>query len=94
MCLSLPKCIPTPKSPGELVENLAKQLRLLGMKDVTPRATARIPIVLFQDPRSGLDCDISFENPLALRNTQLLRVSWITVAFRRQILGVILHTLP
>lgn len=36
------------------------------------RSTARIPIVLFTDPMSGMDCDISFNNPLAIRNTLLL----------------------
>lgn len=37
------------------------------------RDTARVPIVLFDDVQSGLDCDISTHNPLALRNTALLR---------------------
>ena len=74
MCLTFPRGTPAPESPGELVEKLAEHLTALGMSEVTPRPTARIPIVLFQDPQSGLDCDISLENPLALRNTQLLRV--------------------
>ena len=29
--------------------------------------------VMFLDPQTGLDCDISFYNPLALCNTALLR---------------------
>ena len=37
------------------------------------RDTARVPIVLFADPQTGLDCDVSTHNPLALRNTELLR---------------------
>ncbi|KAJ1456846.1 hypothetical protein M885DRAFT_438876, partial [Pelagophyceae sp. CCMP2097] len=48
------------------------------MRDVKARDTARVPIVLFQDvgaPGSlgGLECDVSAHNPLALRNTELLR---------------------
>ena len=31
-----------------------------------------IPICLFVDSASGLDCDVSVENPLAARNTALL----------------------
>mmetsp|Transcript_1312 Transcript_1312/g.1696 ORF Transcript_1312/g.1696 Transcript_1312/m.1696 type:complete len:755 (-) Transcript_1312:686-2950(-) len=37
------------------------------------RDTARVPIVLFEDQDTGLDCDVSTHNPLALRNSQLLR---------------------
>jgi len=43
------------------------------MINVQTRSTARIPIVLFKDEKSGLDCDISFWNPLAICNTSLLR---------------------
>lgn len=57
---------------GDMIEALAALLEEEGMEDVVPRPTARIPIVLFTDPKTGLDCDISVENPLALRNTQLL----------------------
>ena len=42
-------------------------------RDVMIRDTARVPIVLFSQTDSGLDCDISTHNALALRNTQLLR---------------------
>jgi len=40
---------------------------------VAIRDTARVPIVLFAKEESFLDCDISTHNPLAVRNTQLLR---------------------
>ncbi|CAN0562850.1 unnamed protein product, partial [Laminaria digitata] len=45
-----------------------------GPLQVDSRATARIPIVIFKDSGSGLECDISVMNPLALRNTRLLKV--------------------
>lgn len=41
---------------------------------VDSRPTARIPIVVFKDSKSGLECDISVMNPLAVRNTRLLKV--------------------
>ena len=40
---------------------------------VSVRDSARVPITLFKDVESGLDCDVSAHNPLALRNTALLR---------------------
>eukprot|EP01042_Synura_sphagnicola_P000622 gene622-681_t len=43
-------------------------------ENVQVRATARIPIVIFEDKLSGLECDISFNNPLALQNTALLNL--------------------
>ena len=36
------------------------------------RTTSRIPICLFVDVASKLECDVSVENPLAARNTALL----------------------
>lgn len=42
---------------------------------VDSRSTARIPIVIFKDDISGLECDISVMNPLAVRNTRLLKVT-------------------
>ena len=42
---------------------------------VDSRPTARLPIVMFKDGESGLQCDISVMNPLALRNTRLLKVA-------------------
>jgi terminal uridylyltransferase len=74
MCMSFPKGTPPPQNAGETIARLAERLEALGMTEVSPRPTARIPIVLFQDPETGLDCDISMENPLAIRNTQLLKV--------------------
>ena len=42
---------------------------------VDSRPTARVPIVMFKDGESGLQCNISVMNPLALRNTRLLKVT-------------------
>ena len=39
----------------------------------TDRLTARVPIVMFHDEETGLECDICVNNTLALRNTALLR---------------------
>jgi len=73
----LDMCVTSPKGGreggiGGMIEALAALLEEEGMEEVVPRPTARIPIVLFRDSKTGLDCDISVENPLALRNTQLL----------------------
>lgn len=74
MCLMLPlgRDVPTDDKP-QVIEAIGDALRSIGMTDVRPRSTARIPIVQFIDPQSGLECDISFNNPLALCNTRLLR---------------------
>ncbi|TFJ86179.1 hypothetical protein NSK_002387 [Nannochloropsis salina CCMP1776] len=73
MCVTFPDSSPLPAGrSGEMIEALASLLEANGMEDVVARPTARIPIVLFREPGTGLDCDISVENPLALRNTQLL----------------------
>lgn len=59
---------------SELILQIASALEELGMKEVSCRATARIPIVEFIEPYSGLSCDISLHNELALANTKLLRI--------------------
>ncbi|CAM9289865.1 unnamed protein product, partial [Ectocarpus fasciculatus] len=59
---------------SSIITDIATVLNESGMIDVQARATARIPIVLFRDSVSGIDCDISFTNPLALRNTELLQL--------------------
>ena len=47
-------------------------LRVQGMEDVQIITKAKVPIVKFIDPRSGLNIDISINNTLALHNTRLL----------------------
>jgi hypothetical protein len=74
MCLQYGDANTTPigEERSAVMEALGASLSEVGMTDVQTRSTARIPIVIFKDPISGLDCDISFNNPLAIRNTLLL----------------------
>lgn len=64
---------------------LADTLKIHDMKEVdSTRLTARIPVIMFRYPLSSttkggeeevlLDCDISMRNPLAVLNTQFLRI--------------------
>jgi hypothetical protein len=73
MCLSLQSMNISADTRPAFLENLGKILAALGMSEVAVRSTARIPIVNFKDPETGLDCDISYYNPLAVCNTKLLR---------------------
>ena len=74
MCLVLPpgKDIPSDEKPM-VIEQLGESLKRAGMLQIQPRPTARIPIVQFVDPVTSFECDISFNNPLAMTNTALLR---------------------
>eukprot|EP01041_Mallomonas_annulata_P004985 gene4985-9961_t len=77
MCLIMPTALTSLEmmDKAEVIEKMGEYLKARGgMENVQVRSTARIPIVLFKDPVSGLDCDISFNNPLALKNTALLNV--------------------
>jgi DNA polymerase sigma len=60
-----------------LKKNYVSQLtQFLGkhhMRNVKPLFNARVPIVKFVDPDSGLNCDICVNNILAVHNTHLLR---------------------
>jgi DNA polymerase sigma len=63
-----------PPMPADaLVTAAADALAARGMDDVTCISTARFPLVTFRDPRSGLHVDVCSANPLAVRNTALLR---------------------
>ena len=64
--------IPVDEKPV-IIELVGESLREAGMT-VQPRPTARIPIVQFIEPESEFDCDVSFNNPLAICNTKLLRL--------------------
>ena len=55
------------------IYNIAKVLRGQGMEDVNTIPKARVPVVNFSDPRSGLKVDISVNNTLAIHNTNLLK---------------------
>jgi DNA polymerase sigma len=56
----------------KIINDVADVLTSMNMQDIESRSTARIPIVMFVDPITGLHCDISCNNPLAIRNTALL----------------------
>ena len=47
-------------------------LRGQGMESVQALTRAKVPIVKFTDPRSGMHVDISINNTLAIHNTKLL----------------------
>mmetsp|Transcript_34349 Transcript_34349/g.64042 ORF Transcript_34349/g.64042 Transcript_34349/m.64042 type:complete len:326 (+) Transcript_34349:1778-2755(+) len=74
MCLqySRGEVLPTGEERGQVIEALGEVMSKEGMLNVQARSTARIPILLFKDCVSGIDCDISFNNPLAIYNTDLL----------------------
>ena len=68
---------------GSILDNEEKQFKIelmgsvlkeAGMDDVEVRSTARIPIVLFKDPITKMNCDLSLHNALALSNTDLLLI--------------------
>jgi len=56
-----------------LIDAVAEALGKADMLEIEARSTARVPIVMFVDPETKLHCDISCGNPLAIRNTSLLR---------------------
>ncbi len=43
------------------------------MKSILPIPYAKVPIVKFHDPVSKMNVDLSFNNPLGLFNTKLIR---------------------
>lgn len=70
--------LPPPKNRAEIVEGLGRVLleaskcgKLAVLEDLSTRPTARIPLVNFK--LRGVDVDISVHNPLALRNSQMLK---------------------
>ena len=71
LCISLPPNADL-EDPPAAMGKLAEDLEAAGMLAVNARLTARIPIVMFKDNVTGLECDISMQNPLAVKNTGLL----------------------
>merc|ERR1711871_756890 len=71
MCLAIPGGSKI-SDPAEAMGKLAEDLEREGMLDVNARLTARIPIIMFEDSVTKLECDISLQNPLAVHNTGLL----------------------
>ncbi|XP_029472956.1 terminal uridylyltransferase 7 [Rhinatrema bivittatum] len=55
------------------IEELGRDLKKhMGLRNILPITTAKVPIVKFLHVRSGLEGDISFYNTLGLHNTRLL----------------------
>ncbi len=89
MVLMYPSSAVAPELPRKVVEVLTEVLNAEGLQGVDSRPTARIPIVLFKDPETGIECDISVMNPLAVRNSSLLR-TYASIDPRVRLLGYIL----
>jgi len=68
LCLSFKN-----KTPRKVLRKLSGLFHEEGMEDIKVIPKARIPIVKFRDPRSGLDVDISLDNRLAIYNSMLMK---------------------
>ena len=68
LCLSFKN-----KTPRKVLRKISGLLHEEGMEDIQLIPKARIPIVKFKDPRSGLDVDISLDNRLAIYNSMMLK---------------------
>ena len=67
LCLQIPNA-----DEKKTIKRIGGMLRGQGMEKVQTITRAKVPIVKFIDPRSGLNVDISINNSLALYNTKLL----------------------
>lgn len=67
LCLQIPNA-----NQKKVLKRIGGMLRGQGMENVQTISRAKVPIVKFVDPRSGLDVDISINNSLAIHNTRLL----------------------
>lgn len=67
LCLQIPNA-----DQKKIIKRIGGMLRGQGMENVQALTRAKVPIVKFTDPRSGLHVDISINNTLALHNTRLL----------------------
>ena len=56
----------------KVIKRISGMLRGQGMESVQALTRAKVPIVKFTDPRSGMHVDISINNTLAIHNTKLL----------------------
>ncbi len=89
MVLMYPFNAVAPERPKDVIQELSKVLNAERLKDVDSRPTARIPIVLFTDPETGIECDISIMNPLAVRNSSLLK-TYASIDHRVRSIGYIM----
>ena len=67
LCLQIPDA-----KQKKVIKKIGGMLRGQGMESIEILTRAKVPIVKFKDPRSGLNVDISINNSLALYNTKLL----------------------
>tara|TARA_B100000767_G_scaffold274841_1_gene309214 strand:+ start:2135 stop:4225 length:2091 start_codon:yes stop_codon:yes gene_type:complete len=67
LCLQIPEA-----NQKKVIKRISGMLRGQGMENVQALTRAKVPIVKFNDPRSGMQVDISINNTLALHNTRLL----------------------
>ncbi|MDP6869400.1 MAG: nucleotidyltransferase domain-containing protein [Candidatus Poseidoniaceae archaeon] len=56
----------------KVIKRISGMMRGQGMEKVQALTRAKVPIIKFIDPRSGIHVDISINNSLALYNTKLL----------------------
>ena len=68
LCLQIPDA-----DQKKVVKKIGSMLRGQGMEEVQVQTRAKVPIVKFTDPRSGVPVDISINNSLAIHNTNLLK---------------------
>jgi len=67
-------CITTDCKEMERVCSIAELLANNGMERVVCVSSAKVPIVKVWDPELQVACDINVNNPLALENTDLVRM--------------------
>ena len=72
LCLHLPN-LSGRKATEQVLRRIRGALDHDGMRDVTVIGHAKVPIIKFVDPRSGIPVDISINNTLALHNSELIR---------------------
>lgn len=73
-----------------LADEVCSILEEMNMVDVDKgRLHARIPVIRFEDPVTGIQCDLCFNNILPIRNTFLLK-TYSFVDKRVRVLGIII----
>ena len=60
-------------SPRKILNKVRNILNDLDMTEIEVIGRAKVPIIKFKDPETGLPIDISVNNELALYNTELIR---------------------
>ncbi|KAF9931829.1 hypothetical protein FBU30_009525 [Linnemannia zychae] len=71
------------------IRYLAKFLESLQMQHVTAITDAKVPIVKFVDPKSGIHCDMNVQHPLGIYNSEMIN-NYLEIDERLEKLIVIL----